>query len=127
MAGNEMNRPLVLSAVEDIFFSAKIEAAARAAGVALMPAIDGHQLEAALHSRKPDLIILDLNSRTYAPLDVIRRIKADSSLAGIPLIGFLSHVQVELEEAARAAGCDQVMPRSAFSRDLPQILRPGRK
>jgi len=38
------------------------------------------------------------------------------------LLGFLSHVQVDLQRAAIAAGCDEVMPRSAFSANLNQIL-----
>jgi hypothetical protein len=42
--------------------------------------------------------------------------------AGVPLLGFFSHVEKELQQAALAAGYDQVIPRSVFSRDLAQIL-----
>jgi hypothetical protein len=41
---------------------------------------------------------------------------------GVPVVAFLSHVQVELAEAARAAGCREVMPRSEFTRNLATIL-----
>ena len=37
--------------------------------------------------------------------------------------GFVSHVQGELKQKAQEAGCDVVMPRSAFSQTLPQLLR----
>ncbi len=114
--------PLVIAGMEDIFFSAKIEPVARKTGVELTVALDSHQLQTALDGRLPALIILDLNSKACRPLDVIRRIKADPRLSAIPLLGFFSHVQVELEAAAREAGCDQVMPRSAFSKDLARIL-----
>jgi hypothetical protein len=39
------------------------------------------------------------------------------------IIGFLSHLQGELKMKAQEAGCDMVLPRSAFSQNLPQLLR----
>jgi phosphoketolase len=43
-------------------------------------------------------------------------------MRGIPTVGFLSHVQKDLAVAAREAGCDRIVARSAFTRDLPRIL-----
>ena len=103
---------LVIAAVEDIFFSAMIESTARNAGVEVKTAVDSSQLNELLNSTLPGLIILDLNSKACAPLEAVLRIKAEARLAGVPVIGFLSHVQTELENAARAAGCDRVLPRS---------------
>ena len=40
----------------------------------------------------------------------------------IPLLGFFSHVQVELQRRAREAGYDAILPRSVFARDLANIL-----
>lgn len=113
---------LVIAAVEDIFFSAMIESSARNAGVEVKIAVDSSRLNELLNSTLPRLIILDLNGKACAPLEVVTFIKAEPRLAGVPVIGFFSHVQVELETAARAAGCDRVLPRSAFVRNLPQIL-----
>jgi len=113
---------VVVAAVEDMFFSTKIEAAARRAGVTLKLVIDEKQLEESLNNSAPSLIIIDLNSRTCDPIGSIRRIKANASLARIHMIGFFSHVQVELEQAARSAGCDQILARSAFSARLQAIL-----
>jgi len=115
----------VIAAVEDIFFSAMIESAARNAGIAVTTAVDSSQLNDLLDSTIPRLIILDLNSKACAPLEAVPRIKADPRLAGVPVIGFLSHVQIDLEKAAMAAGCDRVLPRSAFVRTLPKILTLG--
>jgi hypothetical protein len=50
-------------------------------------------------------------------------LKADEQTKRINLIGYLSHVQGELKVQAQEAGCDMVMPRSAFSQNLPQILK----
>ena len=38
-------------------------------------------------------------------------------------MGFLNHLQGELKAKAIEAGCDTVMPRSAFSQSLPNMLR----
>ena len=114
--------PTVLSAVDDIFFSSKIESVARLVGVKVVQALDARQLEERLAYAAPRMIILDLNSKACAPLDTIRRVKADARLSQTPLVGFLSHVQHDLELQARQAGCDQVMPRSYFSANLARIL-----
>jgi hypothetical protein len=49
-------------------------------------------------------------------------LKSDPGLRGIELLGFFSHVQTELMREATKAGYDQVLPRSAFSKDLSSIL-----
>ena len=72
----------------------------------------------------PALLILDLNSEPCKPLEVLTRLKADPALQGVPVLAFLSHVQTELKQQAVAAGCDQILPRSAFSANLPEILAP---
>lgn len=119
-------KPLVIAAVDDLFFSAKIEAAAKAAGVELIQANNSRVLDEQLQGVTPNLIILDLNSKACLPFESIRRIKADQRLRGIPVVGFFSHVQVELERAAQEAGCDHILPRSVFSARLSKILQTGK-
>jgi hypothetical protein len=41
----------------------------------------------------------------------------------VSIIGFLSHLQGDLKAKAVEAGCDVVMPRAAFSQNLPNLLR----
>jgi hypothetical protein len=50
-------------------------------------------------------------------------VKANEELRSVPLMGFFSHVETELQRAAIEAGYDQVIPRSVFSRDLAGILK----
>ena len=64
------------------------------------------------------------------PLDggaipAIERVRAEKS--GVRMVGFLSHVQVDLAEQARAAGCDEVMPRSKFTQNLAEILSSAKE
>jgi DNA-binding NarL/FixJ family response regulator len=75
---------------------------------------------------KPALAIFDLNSAKTDPVDTIATMKRDPELASIRTVGFVSHVHTSLIEAARAAGADDVMARSAFASQLVEILQADR-
>lgn len=115
----------IVAAVDDLYFAARIESTARNAGVALVLTRTAEEALRELGDGDPDLLILDLNSAACRPLELIARVQADSKLCRVPVLGFHSHVQVDLERAARAAGCDWVMPRSRFSARLAEILLQG--
>ena len=72
---------------------------------------------------KPALVIFDLNSAKMDAIATIAAMKATRRSAAIRTIGFASHVHTELIAAARQAGADQVLPRSAFAGNLADILR----
>jgi CheY-like chemotaxis protein len=111
----------VLAVVNDLFFSAKITEAAKRAGVALQYVTNEKDLleKARAH---PSLIILDLNFDAVQPLQLIKKLKGDPALKHLNLLGYLSHVQADLKREAEETGCDTVLPRSALSMNLPQIL-----
>ena len=113
----------VLAAVEDLLFRSKISETAEQLGIEARFPRSPKKLLEALRESPPDLLVLDLNSARFEPLDILRTVKSDE--VGIPTVGFLSHVQRDLAVAAREAGCDHVMARSAFTRDLPGILSGG--
>jgi CheY-like chemotaxis protein len=113
----------VLAAVEDLLFRSKISETAEQLGIEARFPRSPKKLLEALRESPPDLLVLDLNSARFEPLDILRTVKSDE--VGIPTVGFLSHVQRDLAVAAREAGCDHVMARSAFTRDLPRILAGG--
>ena len=71
---------------------------------------------------RPSLIVFDLNNVSAKPLTLIPRLKSKMK-RGTSVIGFLSHLQGDLKAKAMEAGCDMVMPRSAFSQNLPNLLR----
>jgi CheY-like chemotaxis protein len=107
--------------VDDMFFSAKINSAALACGRAVNRVKSQEQLEA-LVSDPPSLIIVDLNSDRLDPLEAIRFLKTNAELEAIPIVGFVSHVQTDLIRGAQSAGCDYVLPRSAFTQLLVEIV-----
>jgi CheY-like chemotaxis protein len=109
----------VVALVDDLFFQAKMIETAKLLGVELRTCGTPDAMLAEIAQNPPRLIVIDLNARNN-PLEAVERVRI--SAAQIPLLGFLSHVQVDLAEKARAAGCHDVMPRSKFSRDLATIL-----
>jgi ActR/RegA family two-component response regulator len=112
----------VVAVLSDLMFTVKIQEAAKRAG---LEAIFARSKQDALAKAKelPAMVILDLNHAEASPLQVIEELKASADTSKIDLLGYVSHVQADLKQAAQQKGCDTVMARSAFSQNLPTILR----
>ncbi|MGH9900716.1 MAG: response regulator, partial [Pyrinomonadaceae bacterium] len=113
----------VIAAVDDMFFASKIRGTAEQLGVQVVFPRGADALIEAARAESPSLIIVDLHSQRSDPFDIAARLKADETLRDVPVLGFFSHVRVELQRRARDAGFDRVLPRSAFANKLPEILR----
>lgn len=113
---------MILAIVDDLFFRSKIRTTAKHLGVPITFARSADELIEQARSESPSFIILDLNSRAVDPLEAMAALRADADLASVPTLGFVSHVQTDLIERARAAGVTEVMARSAFAANLGDIL-----
>ena len=113
----------ILAAVDDMFFAAKIRATAEALGVSIKFHRRLEALVSAAVEQPPDLVLCDLHNEKLDPMALARELKSKEGLQAVPLLGFFSHVQTDLQRAALEAGYDQVIPRSLFSRDLARILQ----
>jgi len=112
--------------IDDLFFQAKIQETAKKLGVkvefvkgekeTISRIIDSPEAE------KPTLVVFDLNNLNAKPMTLIPKFKTKFKKA-TSIIGFLNHLQGDLKIKAIEAGCDTVMPRSAFSQSLPNLLR----
>lgn len=91
----------------DLLLGSRVEAMLKAAGheVALAPSLP-EQLE------DVDLLVADLDAEDPQAL----------AEAGIPVLGYYSHVDVETKQAAEAAGIDLAVPRSRMARELPTLV-----
>jgi CheY-like chemotaxis protein len=112
----------VIAVVDDLFFASKIRGTAEQMGVKVQFVRTAEALIEAARNSRPSSIIVDLHSQKLNPIDVAKLLKGDERLRSIPLLGFFSHVQVELGQQAEQAGFDRVLPRSAFTSKLPEIL-----
>ena len=113
---------VIIAIVDDMFFKSKIRAVAEAVGTEISFPRNQEALLQKAREAKPQLIIVDLHNQKIEPASLANDLKSDEELRAIPLLGFFSHVQTELQRSAVAAGFDQVIPRSVFARDLSKIL-----
>jgi hypothetical protein len=112
--------------IEDLFFLAKIQETARKLGVKVEFVKGDKETLTRLtdlpDAEKPGLLVFDLNNVAAKPMTLIPKYKAKLKKA-TSIVGFLNHLQGDLKLKAVEAGCDTVMPRSAFSQTLPNLLR----
>ena len=112
--------------IEDLFFIAKISETARKLGVKVEFVKNDKESVARLtdapEAERAKLVVFDLNNANAKPMTLIPKLKAKLKKS-TSIIGFLSHLQGDLKAKAVEAGCDTVMPRSAFSQSLPNLLR----
>lgn len=96
----------VLAVVPDLMLSSRVVEALASAGheVEVVPDVPG--------SSDADAVVCDLDA--VDPETVAG--------AGLPSLGFYSHVDVEVRHAAEAAGVDVVVPRSRMARELPDLV-----
>ncbi len=112
--------------IEDLFIQAKIQETARKLGIKV-EFVKGDKdvvtrLTDAPESERPTLLVFDLNNLNAKPITLIPKFKAKLKKA-TSIVGYLHHLQGDLKIKALEAGCDTVMPRSAFSQTLPNMLR----
>ena len=112
----------IIAIVDDLFFASKIRGTAEQVGTRAHFSRSIADAVAKAREEAPALIIADLNAGCCNVLELARALKSDDVLSSVPLLGFFSHIQTELQQAAIAAGYDRVMPRSAFTKNLAQIL-----
>jgi hypothetical protein len=112
--------------IEDLFFQAKIQETSRKLGVKVEFVKGDKESVARLtdvpDAERPTLLVFDLNNLNAKPMTLIPKFKAKLKKA-TSIIGFLNHLQGDLKMKAIEAGCDTVMPRSAFSQSLPNLMR----
>jgi DNA-binding NarL/FixJ family response regulator len=108
----------VVALMDDLFFQMKLAETAKHLGVEVKVAANPDALNGLLEPA-PKLAIVDLNARSQ-PLIAVERLRTANK--NLRIVGFLSHVQRDLAAQAQSAGCDEVLPRSAFTQNLAAIL-----
>jgi CheY-like chemotaxis protein len=118
---------MIVCVVDDLIFSIKIKTAAKHLGADLYFERSREKVVPAIREKRPSLVIFDLNSQALAPLEAIAALKADPDLRSVRTLGYVSHVDSGTIAAARQAGVDEVLARSAFVGRLGEILAGGQK
>jgi CheY-like chemotaxis protein len=113
---------IVIAAVDDIFFASKIRAAAEHLNVNVVFVRTADDALAAVSQGTPDVLIADLHSQKIDVFKLGETLRNVPGLGKARFIGFYSHVQSELPKRAMAAGFDEAIPRSLFTKQLAKIL-----
>lgn len=116
------DKPLVVAVTADLIFAARIRASAAAAGAEVHLVRAGEDVAGLVAGRAPQLVLLDLDARWLDVADLIRQLKAEERTAQARIVAYGSHVREDAIAAAREAGADRVLARSAFVRLLPELL-----
>ena len=107
----------VLAAIHDMMFSSKVNAAAQGRAITWLKR--GTKVAEEVAREKPDVLLIDLAAPQLDAINAIREIKQS---APITIIGYVDHTREDVMQAARSAGCDQVLSKGEFARRLPELL-----
>ena len=113
---------IVTAVVDDMFFISKIRETGKALGLIVNFPRNLDGLRATLAEDVPQLIVVDLHHQKLDAVQLALELKANETIRPVPLLGFFSHVEADLQRQAVQAGYDEVLPRSIFFRDLVKIL-----
>jgi PleD family two-component response regulator len=113
---------MILAVLDDLMFTSKIKTAAGQLGLGVTFARSSAAALAEMRRSPPSLVIFDLNNPRTDPLGTVSTMLSDPALAGIPTVGYVSHVETSLITAAKQAGVGEVLPRSTFTTRLGEIL-----
>lgn len=111
-----------LLAASDLMFGSRIRQAAEAAGVEVAFEPRAGDLLARARELRPDAVLLDLTTVPEA-VALVTSLRASPALAGLRILGYIGHAQVDLAEAARVAGADEIFSKGDLTRRLPDLMR----
>ena len=109
--------PDVVYLIQDMLFSSKLREVAKQSGVSIQAVREPAAWAAA--AREAKLAIVDLRLPTaLAALEALAALPAGA----VRTVGFVDHERTEVMDAARAAGCSDVMAKGQFANALPKLL-----
>ncbi len=110
---------MIVAVVDDLMMRSRISTAARHAGVEVVfvsSVVQARDLAAG----GATMVALDLNHPRVRPADLTAHLRP--YLAGLNVVGFVSHVDAAAIAEARRSGMTDVLARSAFVAQLPDLI-----
>jgi two-component system, cell cycle response regulator DivK len=89
----------------------------------IIEAENGEEALAAIGKQRPDIILMDVQLPIIDGYTATRRIKADPALRSIPIIAVTAYALSGEDNKARAAGCDDYVPKPYSRRQLLAKIR----
>lgn len=118
----ELKSMNAMAIVADLLFTAKIQSAAREAGVEPLFPRTRQQIEEAIAAGSTNLVLVDLETRWVDTIEVIRHIKDETGEHTPTVVAFGPHLNTAKLQAASEAGADRVLTRSTFVTELRSLF-----
>jgi CheY-like chemotaxis protein len=112
----------ILALTDDLLFLSRVREAARGADVEVRTVRQPDQLLEGVRAGGR-LVLVDADSSRVPWVEALDTLRREGLLDAVTAVAFFSHVHAERGEAARAAGCDPVLARGAFVKELPDLVR----
>ena len=117
----DSDRETVLLVGQNLFFLGRIEAVAEPLGYEVERATTESVFWEFYASRRPALILFDLEGDELIWSKILEHIDHQDA-GGVKLVAFGPHENVAMLERARHLGCDLVLNKGEFNRDLCKII-----
>ncbi|QDT27106.1 Response regulator receiver domain protein [Gimesia panareensis] len=120
MTNDTEPRSQIVILCADLMFQSQITGAARLQGFSFSCALSLSQAIGQLTDEFPQVLIIDLNQPELDWEVLAATLQKHPQLTSI---AYGPHIDTDKLQQARDSGCDQVLPRSQFSANLPRILK----
>jgi CheY-like chemotaxis protein len=118
---------MLLYAAADLIWATRIKATAEDLGISARPVRSLEMLQARLADAPSDSpvrgFVADLESPVALELITYLRAPGPGQPNPVRIVAYGPHIATDRLQQAKAAGADQVLPRGAFDRQLPEILK----
>ena len=119
---DQINRKIVLVAVTDIFFYAKVRDALLPNGYKLERARSQEDIAGKASAIHPSAVILNMNDDTLNAFQALETLKTDPRFKTIPILAFANHEEVETWNRAKSMGVTKIVSRNEFSSHTKDLL-----
>jgi CheY-like chemotaxis protein len=114
--------PTGLLLSDDFLFNSRITGTAKDLGLTVKTARTAPALQTLAEQQSPCCVLIDLSNPGLNISELVAALRAAGGTMPY-LVAFGSHVDTATLKAARDAGCDVVLPRSAFVEELPRKMQ----
>jgi len=119
---DQINQKIVLVAVTDIFFYAKVRDALLPNGYKLERARSQEDIAGKASAIHPSAVILNMNDDTLNDFQALETLKTDPRFKTIPILAFANHEEVETWNRAKSMGVTKIVSRNEFSSHTKDLL-----